>query len=368
MDYRLQKLKMRTQILFLLVFISHSLFSQKMDESLLEEIEMFESILYTSKSSSFRQTILINQVNEGFVFPWNDKAKYSDKQLTNSLDSLNKNSILKLEQDEFLGNRLIYNSYFPRYIESELLDIFKIVITEVEIFNSSGEKVNVGRRNSIFYGNKFSSGSKDGNAFSYNWKTVNVSISIEKQETIGDLYGSTVFEAKFVSGYDYKKIDKSDIGSIIKLGNYNYKIVDIIHNNILLSTDGDFKEAYDIIKAVSINNMGDKIEAISISEFKKMKDNDDNITEDNRVTKRKSTITNFDYLVFKEIPYISYDEYKSLIHDKMIKIVTSGNSDKIRDEEFGEKYILIETVSEINSLYLYVPKFGIKSEFEVKLK
>lgn len=340
------------------------LFGQEIDSEKLKQIEIFERMTYEMNADVFKKNNYYSKIESDYKFPWQDK-KYSSEQLKNALDSLAKNASINIKESSNLT--LEFDSRFPTGINSELLDVFKLNLKSSQIKGPKGELVIIKKVGHTWFGSKFASGNKNGKQYSYNWKTVTKSFNVSTNEATKELKGELLFKASFIEGYDYVKINKSNIGASFTINNYEFEVIDFFENKVVLH----FKNNVDNVNFsfVNVDDNGGKIAQIAYFDFVELKRKDASIPADaSPLPEGTSTMYKENYKLFKSNPNLSFQEFKKIVRPKFIKIMQSKNPREIIEKAWGAKYLIFSSTDKMQNFFLYMPSKWAKKEFTVLLK
>jgi len=333
---------MKIKITLLFLFISILSFGQEKDSTKFKEIEFAEKLTYSINSEIFTQKEYKTEIDKEYKLPWNSDF-YTDKQINQAIDTLINNATIKIAKGSFSNYNLTFNSYFPQYIDNRLIDIFKLSIKKNNISNN-GNLLDIQTSGNSGFGSHSESGFKNGNSYPYNWKTLNSSFNIKTAIKKEEFKGSVLFESGFVKGYDYQKISIADVGKQMKIGAYEFKVIDVINSSVIL----DFKSNIDDLdfKFVNLNKEGYRIIA-SESIFSSM------------------TLFNDQYQLFKKNPNVSFEEFKEAFHSKYMELIeVKEKKETLRENIFGKKYKVFSASGSLMNGYLILPKY-ISKKFEI---
>ncbi len=356
---------MKKTLTLLFLTFSSVLFGQEIDSTKIELIESYEKIVYQMNSDTFKKQKYYSKLDKAYRFPWLRK-EYTTNQLNNSLDTLIQNATLKIEEGDFSKFSLKFYSYFPTYIDNIDSELFKLTIISHEIKGLNDATIKIGS-GITGIGTNFSSGYENGKSYSNSRRTINTSFGIHLEEDMQkeDLKGKVLFNSRFLKGYDYIKIEKSDIRKSLLIGEIEFTVIDIIENTIIL----DFKQSLEDVTLFNSANMddnGNRIVSIGYFDFQKLQD-EGKIPSDifqqgeHLQTMNKSLIN-----LFKLNPNLSFADFKELTHKKIVEIVDSENQKETAKKVFGKEYVLFHFADKIQNFYLFLPKY-IEKEFKMEL-
>ncbi len=357
--------EMKKILTLLFLTFSSVLFGQKIDSTKIKQTELYQKILYDTNSDSFKKQKYYSKLDNKYKFPWLEK-KHTTNQLKSALDTLIQNSTLEIKEESVSKFILKFNSYFPTYIDDVYSELFKLTIKNYRIKNLNDSIIKIGR-GITGIGMNFSSGYKNGKSYSYIKRTINTSFNIRSEVEVQkeDLKGEILFNSRFVKGYDYIKIEKSDIGKPFLIGKIEFTVVDIIESTIIL----DFKQSIEdatLLEFANIDDNGNKIVPIEYFDFQKLK-NDGKVPSDIfHQTETLQTMNKSLINLFRSNPNLSFADFKELTHKNFVEIVNSKNQKETAKKVFGKEYVLFHLADKIQNFYLYIPKY-IEKEFKMKL-
>ncbi len=333
---------------YLLLFLTIYSYGQKKDTNvlteaeLLEEVEFIEKLSYDLTSEIFEKKSDDSTIDKEYKLPWNNLL-YTEAQLKTALDTLAKNAVIKIKEGFFSNHVLEFKSSFPEFIDEGLIDIFELSVTASTIQDGKAT-LQISKDGSSGFGSLSTSGTKDGKSYSHLWRTINKSFDIKTEIKTNNQKGTVVFESGFINGYDYLNITSSDIGKEIKIGEYTFTIIDILENAIVIYFNTNI-EGIDF-SVINIDKEGYRITWPDISYS-------------------SQTLSKDIYLMFKEKPNLSFEDYKKAVHHKFLKIAKSDQKVKETENVFGKKYHIFSFPGKLTNLFLYMPKYISKS-FEIK--
>lgn len=334
---------MKNTITGLLLFISILSFGQQKDSTKLKELELLEKLSYGFTSEIFKKPENKSKLDKDYKLPWTQKF-YTEEQFKIALDTLIKNATVKIKEGSFSNHVLEFNSYFPEFIDEGLMEIFDLSIKTNKIKNGN-TILEIDKYGSTGYGSYSSSGFDDGNLYAHNWRTISTSFNIKSEMKTGEYEGTISFESGFVKDYDYVKINKSDVGKEIKIGDYTFTVIDVLNNSIVL----DFKNSIEELKFyfVNLNKEGHRI------------------TSTGKVFSSQTLFKDI-YLMFKENPNLSFEDFKKIVHPKYLEMIE--NVEKMTETQeniFGKKYHVFSSSDKLINSYLYLPKYN-SEVFEIE--
>jgi len=356
----------RVLICFIALYFFNTSFSkgQKSDSSKIKALEMTQGFLYYSGSDVFKKNRLFFKTDDDkYILPWEALKNNDPKILAAALDTVSQYAKLKTTINGFGTTQLELQSHFP--VNSTNNDkLINVKITQSKLKDSLNQEVKLNESVSTSYGVKsYSSYSKENN-INYKWQTLNLFIGIDSKIKSTNISGSVTFKAEAITGYNYVKITKNDIGKEFVLKNQKFKVIDIWENKVVLSPVNTM--SIDIeFKYVNMNDNSQQIKSLSFFEFNKLKDKDSTITyfRGESMTKVYKKV----YDQFKKDSTITYENFSKNLYQPCLDMI--NNKDKKLKESYflGPKYTIIVTAGPIENLYLYLAEYGVMKEFEVKL-
>ncbi|MEL6918138.1 MAG: hypothetical protein AAFO99_10465 [Bacteroidota bacterium] len=360
--WTITNLKTLSAILFLVC--SFRVGGQEIDSVKMEQIHVIAKQLYDSNSYLLKKSALQSKRSKDFLFPWS-QSFYSQTTLEAYLKNLEKNAKISIENDGFEGNQLTLSSYLPEDQNNSIFTSYDLEIIKSEITNEKNEEIQVGEFKSRSFGYEQQCSSVDNKKAAGLCKTIEVNFAMPKLEATA-LKGKLVWNGKFVSGYSYERVTKNNINTPIVLNNLEFTVIDIIDNKIVISHKNKEDLLLNNLSFINIDKSGNKIEAIPYSDYLNAKEKG-SLNELPRVTNSRHTIQSYNYSVFKNNPDLSFNDYKKMIHEKILRILNSNNPKEVFKKEFGEHYVIISTVDIIENLYFYTSNY-VQKECTTQLK
>jgi len=263
------------------------------------------------------------------------KTKSEKEILQNSADAFAEKANITIEKKDNDQVDIILNSQFPPYLKEKLFDLVKLNSIKSNLFNSKMDKVELSKSSFNNLGGKF----KNDSNTELEYQTIqNQTITHKNKET--NLTGSLFYEISFLTDYSILKLDKSKIGSIIELNNLKYELVEISMNKVVL------KKLYD-------TNYENNIKLLIFDKKNELIVFDENSKNS---------------LISTEECEKSYFEFISQNENYTLEEFTKQNKFENIISEKG-LYLVLAGVSNIENVFiLYEPIYGVKKEFEVKMK
>ncbi|MEO0527186.1 MAG: hypothetical protein AAFZ89_08170 [Bacteroidota bacterium] len=360
--WTITNLKTLSAILFLVC--SFHMGGQEIDSVKMEQIDVIARQLYDSNSFLLKESALQSKRSKDFSFPWSQNF-YSRTTLEAYLKKLEKNAEISIENDGFQGNQLTLSSYLPEDQNNSIFTSYDLEIIKSEITNEKNDTIQIGGFKSRSFGYEQQCSSEDKKKVAELCKTIEVNFAIPKLEATA-LRGTLIWNGKFVSGYSYERITKNNRNIPIILNDLEFTVIDIIDNKIVISHKNKEDLLLNDLSFINIDKNGNKIEAIPYSDYLNSKKRD-SLNELPRVANSRHTVQSYNYSVFKNNPDLSFNDYKKMIHKKILRILGSDNPKEMFKKEFGEHYVVISTVDIIENLYFYTPNY-VQKECTTQLK
>ncbi|WP_194767727.1 hypothetical protein [Tamlana sp. I1] len=355
----------KTGIIIFSLF-SLTVLGQEIDSTKVDEIEIYEKIMYGMNSGLFKNQKYYSELDENYKLPWVEK-KYTNKQLESALDTLAINSKIKIIDDPFSDLVIEFDSYFPSYIKGGLSNIFKLLILNNQIKDQNLKNIQIKKDGSVTFGSKFSSGFKDGKSYSNDWKTITKSFKISSKENKENLKGKIKFKSSFILDYHYVKINKLNKGQSLKIGSLDFKVIDFYENKVIL----DFKQNTEEINFsfVNIDDYGNRISQIPYFNFEKLKNDDKSIPSDaTSIPEGGMAVSKVNYDIFKADPNLSFYDYKKIVRPIFIEILNSKQPKEKAAKVWGNKYRAFSSSDVMLNFILFYPKNHIEKEFELTIE
>ena len=344
----------------LLIIINHPyLYSQKIDEQTMQQIEFAEGFLY-EMGKTLKEKPLYYHKKPVEVKPW-ENLPYQRKELLTTLDTIIKNARIDIDED---GYYLSLESEFKQNVETN--DLLKIDITDNQLTNADGEPVDLEHDSYISYGMMSTTTYRNGEQVED--KTTSLSASFQVNNHAKNARGKLNLNASLVNDYEVIKISKQDKGKEFQFNQTTYKVLDIKNNLIVL-------EPKEYIEGQTMNfqflNLDDseanEYAQVSMMELSERKEKGEDIDLETASGISQSTMPQKVYELFQENPEISMKNFKKVIHPIMLSAAQSGNIQQALQHELGKNYIIIESCGPIENCYLYKEKYGLSREFEIEL-
>lgn len=263
------------------------------------------------------------------------KSKSQKDILQNSANSFAENANISIEKKDNNQVDIILNSQFPSYFQEDLYSLVKLKSISSNLFNSKMEKIELSKSFFNSYGGKF----KNDSNTELEYQTIrNQTITYKNKET--KLTGSLFYELSFLTDYSIIKLDKTKVGSIIELNNLKYELAEIRMNKVVL------KKLYD-------SNYENNIKLLIFDKKNELIVSDQN-SKNSLISIEECEKSYFEFISKNE--NYTFEEFKK--QNKFENIIAEKGL-----------YIVLEGVYNIeNDFILYEPKYGVKKEFEVKIR
>lgn len=323
------KTKLLTVGLFL-SFLSLSAIAQKKQTS--DETDFMKGMIFSQFKSIFQPDEKLNtSTQKNYVFLWDKTTKIDKTLLSNSLDTVSKNFICEKNGDE-----IEIKSKFPSNFQVER-DLFSIDILDYKLKNEKDETITLETNmNFLNFGNEFSSSIENdssGNTVSKTENVITLNRPVSLKTIAEKIVGSITIEAKFIVGYDYIKITKSDIGQVIASEKQKFKILSI-------------NKGIAIIKVIEGNDKFDYL-----------------VTSSNNQPynggSTKTTMAQEDFDFFSSNPKFTMKEF-SPYYEK--------NKERLLSKDLNRDIVIIKSDGEIANLYLYKTTDILSKRVELKIK
>ncbi|MCX7546342.1 hypothetical protein OS188_00085 [Xanthomarina sp. F1114] len=352
-------MKVLTYLVFIL--LSTHIFGQQMDSIAYKEIDVIIKDHFDSYSHIFKQKLTNSIQTENYIRPW-DEEMLSENTLSAYLNTISNNAKIKTDSSWTNYNRLVIYSYLPEDDNKNILENFKFEIIKHNLIDSNNNVVNV---------EKYASGKN----WSYDQPcnttgkkpATNLCKKVDSQfklEAIPSeqLLGDVLINTKFLSGYSHIKITDSLLSKSLSLSQEEFTIIEITDNKIVVLNATDKNEFLQKTSFVNLDKNGNRLGS-KLIETKKKANRDQFIWQG----QSSQTIDAYNYKLFKENPYLSYDTYKNMVREKLIRVFKSNNREATYKKEYGEIYTIINIGSNIENLYLYTPNY-LEKMFTIQLK
>ena len=263
------------------------------------------------------------------------KTKSTKQILQNSANSFAEKANISIEKKDNNQADIILNSEFPTYLKEELFSLVKLNSVKSNLFNSKMDKVELSKSSFNNYGGKF----KNDSNTELEYQTIQNQTITRKNKEI-NLTGSLFYELSFLTDYSILKLDKTKIGSVIELNNLKYELVEIRTNKVVL------KKLYD-------TNYENNIKLLIFDKNNELIVFDEN-SKNSLISIEECEKNYFEFITQKE--NYTFEEFKK--QNKFENIISQNGL-----------YLVLAGVSNIeNNFILYEPIYGVKKEFEVKIK
>lgn len=347
-------------VILISTFFFQEVKAQKVDSTALKQIDLIKKVTYGMGAELFKTRELQYKTKNDYETPWELSGDNYEK-LKVGLDSIIAYSTIEIEKDDFLGTNVVFKSKVEG-IEN-LDNILQIELLDYKLLDSDGKPIDVEKRTRTNYGSLSGSGIKNGQSYSYNYRTITSRFKIETEKEPNQLKGNFKLSASFPSGYDKVLITPKDIGKEFTLGKIKYSVINVIENIIILRPDVEDNNISLDFKFVNLDADGNEIGQIPYFELMKMNEGKDIEV----LGVGKQTITEKVYNIFNENPNITQEEFNEIINPIAIQIYNSNDKRLASKKLFGKKYIAITNAGPVKECYLYFENRETKQEFEKEL-
>ncbi|MFK8045202.1 MAG: hypothetical protein AB8B72_06890 [Crocinitomicaceae bacterium] len=351
-----------TLFLFTVIVSGHTI-GQEIDSTSQKQIEFLKKIYYTLGQDIYKTQDTKFKLNSSYVAPWEKISSKNTQALQNSLDSIVKNGIISINQNQFSRTSLIFSSQLEAI--DDLSDLFNIKLIDFNIVDSLKTPVKVNKSNSTNYGSKSGSGIKDGESFSYDYRTIKTLFQLDSKKPVIGASGTVKLEVSFPSSYEKVLITANDKGKEFYLKNKKYKVLEIVGHKIILKQIDSSEEESLQFSFVNTNKAGDKIAQIPFYELRKM--NEGKEVDLFSSTSSKKTMSENIYNIFKNNPDITQSEFDSILEPILLDVVKADDPKIAGEKLLGEKIIILTCAGPIDQLFLYVENRELKRTFTKSL-
>ncbi|MDO6761891.1 hypothetical protein Q4566_16915 [Tamlana sp. 2_MG-2023] len=317
-------MKVKFNLLLILVLISQFTYSQKSDMSK-EQKDFMYSMKFEMTKDLFRKPEYDFKSQKIDIDKKYLKSNKTKESIITSIEYFEKNAKLEIKNE---GNKKIeIQSDFPDNFIPEKHGVISIEIEESKLFGNNNTQLEPSKSGSTSFGlHVFHS-----NQLSFNSKFDE------------NLTGEVFYSVKFITDYSTKRVSKKDIGKTVKLNESEYQLIDIFENKIVLKPNLDEKLTINDIKVKCINlDSTDEMELVSK-------------TDPSWIT--SSLIDENIYQLFKENKDLTIETYKN-----------KYSLEVLMDKSLSGKYFILEVAAPIkNDIILYEPIYGVNKIIKVKL-
>ncbi|QXP56600.1 hypothetical protein H0I25_02055 [Cellulophaga sp. HaHa_2_95] len=352
--------KLLLSFLALSMGISQTIMGQEIDSTALKQLEFIKKVTYGMGNDLFKTRELSYKIKEDYMAPWDKLSISNMENLATGLDTIISNGAIAVEKGHFEEINVVFSSKVEG-IEN-LDDIFTIELVDYTLFDANKNPIRLKESARTNFGAISNSGIKNGQQFSYNYRTIKSAFEIEsKKDTLG-ISGTVKLQASFPSGYDKVVITPKDIGKQFTIGLKKYEVLKVYDNIIILKPDSKNENLDRDFEIVNLNAKGDEIGQIAYFDLLKMNEGKDKPIE--MIGVGTQTISEKIYKIFSENPTISKEEFDSIIDPIARKIFSAEDIRAERERQFGETYIAITNAGPVENCYLYLEKRELKRAFE----
>lgn len=233
-------------------------------------------------------------------------------------------------EDEGYGPQLVLALSFPPEMSDAFDAMDKLELEEMDIKDKNGLALKMGG----FYQNHRS------NQY-YKFKAGLDKTSLKDSTT---LKGNATYTFDLMVGYEQIELSKSAIGETFILNGCEIKLVDIIHNQLIL--EPKCEEGF-TIKLINFAEKNFVYEPYAYDELLKMEEKDSTINTEGSFTQSSQTIDKKMYQIFKEDPNFTLKQFRKLLTTEEI----------IRLSQQADIYLILEHVAPIGDRFiLFTPK------------
>lgn len=337
-------LKMKNQlsvICFVLLFIQN-ISSQETEKSE-EEKDFIYMMTYEMTKELFKKSDYFYKSQKLEIDKNLIKSINSKETIISSIDSLDQNAKVFLKDGR--AKYIVLESKFPSYFEPEKLDIISIKLSKNQLINKNNEVLNhINAESTSFSGLEVI-------------KENQLDFSVQIDDKVS---GTVSYQVKFITDYAIQKVSKNDIGSIIKLNNNEYELIEIFDNKIVLKPNLNENLTLSEINIRCINldeTGGNEFIPYSYKELKVLEQKDPKYKNAKTLASSISLIDENIYNQFKQNKDLDIERFKKEISIK-----------KLLDKTISGKYIIIETIAPLNNdVIFYEPIYGVNKIIRVEL-
>ncbi|ADV48767.1 hypothetical protein Celal_1455 [Cellulophaga algicola DSM 14237] len=305
--------------LALSIGISQTVIAQEIDSTALKQLEFIKKVTYGMGHDLFKTRALPYKIKEDYMAPWEKLSNSNMENLATGLDTIISNGSIAVEKGHFEEINVVFSSKVEG-IEN-LDDIFTIELVAYTLFDVNKNPIRLKENARTNFGSISNSGIKNGQAFSYNYRTIKSAFEIEsKKDTLG-ISGTVKLQASFPSGYDKVVITPKDIGKKFTIGLKKYEVLNVFNNIIILKPDSKNENLDRDFDIVNLNAKGDEIAQIAYFDLLKMNEGKEKPIE--MIGLGTQTISEKIYKIFTENPTISKEEFDVIIDPIAKKIVNA---------------------------------------------
>jgi hypothetical protein len=328
---------MRTKWLFVLLplFAFQKLHSQELSE---EEFNMMSEFAYEMCASIFQSKNYLYK--EG---PFEKEDFYDPVLNTEEAEKLvqiiKRSSKLSIEVGEFAGPQLILTVEYGKSNHELFEKVDDVELTESNLSYEDGKKINL---DGYFSTQR-----------SFEDHQLKAGIEKDTYQASSTLTGSTTYSFRILTGYDEVKLSRKDIGKTFDLNDCFLKLVDIIHNQLILEPLCEEETSVKLINFSKKNTVYEPYDYMTLVE---MQEKDSTINIQGSFSQSSQTIDKKMFNIFKKDPDLSLEEFRNLLTKEEIA----------RLEKQESYYLIVEHVAPISDQFvLFSPKFR-KEEVKVQ--
>jgi hypothetical protein len=328
---------MRTKWLFVLLplFAFQNLHSQELSE---EDFDMMSASVYEVCTSFFQPKNYLYKEGrfkkEDFFEPVLN-AKQADKLI----QLLKQSAKLSIEVEESASPQLVFSVEYRKrdYKLFEKVDDLDLVAYHLK--NEDGQALEL---NGYF--------STEG---SFKYYKLKAGIEENSYQASSTLSGSATYNIRILTGYDEIKLSKKDIGKTFELNNCPIKLVDILHNQVILDPMCEDEISVNLINFSKENTVYEPYDYMTLME---MQEKDSTINTYGSFSQSSRTIDKKMFNIVQKDPDLSLEEFRKSL----------TKEDIVRMEKYEDHYLIVMNVAPISDQFvLFAPKF---KEEEVKVQ
>ena len=345
--------KLLLSFLALSIGFSQTAIGQEIDSTALKQLEFIKKVTYGMGNDLFKTRELSYKIKEDYMAPWDKLSNSSMENLATGLDTIISNGSIAVEKGHFEEINVVFSSKVEG-IEN-LDDIFTIELVDYTLYDANKKPIRLKENARTNFGAISNSGIKNGQQFSYHYRTIRSAFEMESNKDTLGISGTVKLKASFPSGYDKVVITPKDIGKQFTIGLKKYEVLNVFNNIIILKPDSKNENLDRDFEIVNLNAKGDEIKQIAYFDLLKMNEGKDKPIE---------MIGIGTQTIFSENPTISKEEFDSIIDPIAKKIFSAEDIRAEREKQFGETYIAITNAGPVENCYLYLEKRELKRTFE----
>lgn len=339
-------------ILFCLLCMSYQLSGQNMDQSIEEKINSISKEWYEKYSGYFEENDFLYDKEKNYQAPWQKYNNVSKQEIEDYAELLTDNFSVKFEK-RFSKEILVLNFEYP---ENEKTNELMKLLEHPELILKNGVKLTSNDLN-------WSTGQECKKINQKKCTKINAGFyDIQNAVDLNEV----MFNLKILCSYNFRRIEKNSENDSLKIGDYNFKVIDIVQNKVVILFKNSKCEEIPNLNHLNLDDQHNLIKQLNpqrFTELTKRPSDNRKILGVNSVTK----IDSYNYKIFKENTGISYLKYKDLIKKKLLIVLNSSDQETTFNDEFGQIYTVFSSPSKIDYFYLYQPIY-LNKKFELQIK